>query len=141
MIVVPDSVNIGQNPFCQEPASREAAWRIVRMLVSLNPGSLGNEVVSMINSFLRNVRLPLRVDGSEDWQHKLEVQKRKGLPFIGLRNPGARCYMNSMLQMLHDTDEFRECVQAAGIAAHTDKDEDDETFGDATGMAYENREC
>ncbi len=68
--------------------------------------------------FLRNVRLPLKPDGAEDWQHKASLQKRKHkrLPYIGLRNPGARCYINSMLQQLQNTQEFRECISAASEA-------------------------
>jgi len=129
LMKVPDTMDMGQKPFCQEPASREAAWRIVRMLVSLD-GPLANQVVSMINSFLRNVRLPLKVDGSEDWQHKIALQKRKGMPYIGLRNPGARCYMNSMLQQLHHIEEFVEFIASAGEAAEpAGEDEDTATWG------------
>ena len=133
LMKLPDAMDFGQKPFCQEPASREAAWRIVRLLVSLNPDPLANEVVSTINAFLRNVRLPLKVDGTEDWQHKhkqVTQQKRKGMPYIGLRNPGARCYMNSMLQFFHDIEDFRDCISNANEGAPpADEQEDTATWG------------
>jgi len=125
LMKVPDAIGVCQKPLCQEPASREAAWRILRLLVSVNAGSLANEVVSMINTFMRNVRQPLKVDGSEDWQHKLAIEKRKGLPYVGLRNPGARCYINSMLQLLHHTEEFRECICTAGDSPPPAEDDED----------------
>ena len=133
LMKVPDAMDFGQKPFCQDAASREAAWRIVRMLVSLNPGPLANEVVSTINAFLRNVRLPSKVDGTEDWQYKHKEaaqQKRKGMPYIGLRNPGARCYMNSMLQFFHEIEEFRDCIcNASEGAPPADEQEDTATWG------------
>ena len=126
LMKVPDAIEVGQKPLCQERASREAAWRIVRKLVSQSVGSLANEVVSMINTFMRNVRQPLKVDGSEDWQHTVSIEKRKGLPYIGLRNPGARCYINAMLQQLHHTDEFRDCISSASEAQPPSQDDEDD---------------
>ena len=37
---------------------------------------LAGQVVSSINSFLRHVRLPRKVDGQEDWHHTAEVRSR-----------------------------------------------------------------
>jgi hypothetical protein len=35
---------------------------------------------------------------------------RRGLPFIGMRNPGARCYINAMVQQMYSIDAFREAI-------------------------------
>lgn len=35
------------------------------------------------------------------------------MPFIGMRNPGARCYINAMVQQLWGVEAFRECINNA----------------------------
>eukprot|EP00961_Rhodomonas_salina_P073619 989365-Rhodomonas_salina.1 len=85
------------------------------MQMTSRPGApeQAQTVVILINTFLRQVPVPLLTDGSEDWQHSVAVERRKGLPYIGMRNPGARCYMNAMVHQLFAVTPFREAVNSA----------------------------
>ncbi|KAJ2775560.1 ubiquitin-specific protease ubp15 [Coemansia nantahalensis] len=59
-----------------------------------------------ISAYLRVIKDPLGVL----WHNFQNYNSRKHTGFVGLRNQGATCYMNSLLQSLYFTNEFRNAV-------------------------------
>ncbi|KAJ2388540.1 ubiquitin-specific protease ubp15, partial [Coemansia sp. RSA 2611] len=59
-----------------------------------------------ISAYLRVIKDPLGVL----WHNFHNYSSRKHTGYVGLRNQGATCYMNSLLQSLYFTNEFRNAV-------------------------------
>ncbi|KAJ2697853.1 ubiquitin-specific protease ubp15 [Coemansia sp. IMI 209128] len=59
-----------------------------------------------ISAYVRVVKDPLGVL----WHNFHNYNSRKHTGYVGLRNQGATCYMNSLLQSLYFTNEFRNAV-------------------------------
>jgi uncharacterized UBP type Zn finger protein len=51
----------------------------------------------------------------EDWEHRATVERRK-LACVGLKNQGATCYMNAMMQQLFLDDTLRKTILTAPLA-------------------------
>lgn len=113
LMLVPDNSGLASEPLCQEAASRKAAWGLLLRLVRFAP-DLSAFLVDHISGFLRLTRASKNADGSENWSLSIAVARRRGLPFIGMRNPGARCYINAMVQQLWSVEAFR-CALACHV--------------------------
>ncbi|KAJ1772579.1 ubiquitin-specific protease ubp15 [Coemansia sp. RSA 1843] len=59
-----------------------------------------------ISAFVRVIKDPLGVL----WHNFYNYSSRKHTGYVGLKNQGATCYMNSLLQSLYFTNEFRNAV-------------------------------
>ncbi|KAJ2524768.1 ubiquitin-specific protease ubp15 [Coemansia sp. RSA 2049] len=59
-----------------------------------------------ISAFVRVIKDPLGVL----WHNFYNYNSRKHTGFVGLKNQGATCYMNSLLQSLYFTNDFRNAV-------------------------------
>ncbi|PIA18575.1 hypothetical protein COEREDRAFT_91001 [Coemansia reversa NRRL 1564] len=59
-----------------------------------------------ISAFVRVIKDPLGVL----WHNFHNYSSRKQTGYVGMRNQGATCYMNSLLQSLYFTNEFRNAV-------------------------------
>ena len=109
-------------PLCDTPEIRQVAWSL--LLTSITKYSKGYtpQVLESIGEFTARTRLPVKISFSrhnsspkEDWEHKATVERRK-LPFVGLKNQGATCYMNAMLQQLFLEFALRKCIVSAPLA-------------------------
>ncbi|KAJ2016844.1 ubiquitin-specific protease ubp15 [Coemansia sp. S3946] len=69
------------------------------------PALIANRRVR-ISAYVRVVKDPLGVL----WHNFHNYNSRKHTGYVGLRNQGATCYMNSLLQSLYFTNEFRNAV-------------------------------
>ncbi len=115
LMQVPDDSGLASEPLCQEPASRKAAWALLLALVRQAPEH-STFLVDNISAFLKLTRVSKSAEGSEDWNVCIAVSRRRGMPYIGMRNPGARCYINAMVQQLWGVEAFRECINNASPA-------------------------
>ncbi len=65
------------------------------------------EVNNPANGFLVNDTLLLRVELTVLRDEKYNMDARKATGHVGLKNQGATCYMNSLLQYLYNLNYFR----------------------------------
>ena len=129
--------NLGQNshlqvaPLCDSPETREAAWGLLYTILTRYCTDLMVGLIEYIAEFAHATRLPVKIhwnrmssNPKEDWEHRATVERRK-LACVGLKNQGATCYMNAMMQQLFLDDSLRKTVLTAPLAAPPqEKDEE-----------------
>ena len=97
---------------CTDDVSRISAYALIMTLCLWKP-SIVFEVFRRLKSVHESVP-PLSV-----WGFKPERDTRSVTGFMGLRNKGCTCYMNSLLQVLYMTPEVREGIISAQINPHS----------------------
>ncbi|XP_018561344.1 probable ubiquitin carboxyl-terminal hydrolase FAF-X isoform X3 [Anoplophora glabripennis] len=105
-------------PICDTPQTQAAAFDL---LISLCLNCVQNyrQLVSMLNEMFYS-----DPDSAiTEWDYLPAVGPRPFQGFVGLKNAGATCYMNSILQQLYMVDSIKEGILAAEGAA-TDPNED-----------------
>ena len=121
--------NLGQNshlqvaPLCEVPDTRDAAWMLLHTIVTKYCSDTMLALSEYIHEFAQATRLPVKIHWNrvnstpkEDWEHRATVERRK-LACVGLKNQGATCYMNAMMQQLFLDDSLRKTVLTAPLAA------------------------
>lgn len=120
------SLGVGNNlqvaPLCEASETRQAAWALLLTCVTRYSTTHINSIFDAISDFTERTRLPIKISWNrlnsspkEDWEHKATVDRRK-LACVGLKNQGATCYMNAMLQQLFLDDALRKCILTAPLA-------------------------
>ncbi|EDV95916.1 ubiquitin carboxyl-terminal hydrolase 7 [Drosophila grimshawi] len=69
-----------------------------------------SELLNPDNHFMDNGSITLEVDLVAEAPHGVPWDSKKHTGYVGLRNQGATCYINSLLQMLYFTNSLRLCV-------------------------------
>ncbi len=114
--------NLQIAPLCEAPETRQAAWSLLLTCITRYSTGHIKSIVDAISDFTDRTRLPLKMSWNrlnsspkEDWEHKATVERRK-LACVGLKNQGATCYMNAMMQELFLDDTLRKCILTAPLA-------------------------
>ena len=109
-------------PLCEVHETRQVAWALLLTCVTKYSRGQVPAVLQAIGDFSARTRLPVKVSWSrhnsaqkEDWEHKATVERRK-LSCVGLKNQGATCYMNAMMQQLFLDDTLRKCILTSPLA-------------------------
>ncbi|XP_059479532.1 probable ubiquitin carboxyl-terminal hydrolase FAF-X isoform X3 [Neocloeon triangulifer] len=105
-------------PVCQSPSTVTAAFEL---LVSLSVGCVPN--MKLLVNMLTEMFYSEREEPLTEWDYMPPVGPRPTHGFVGLKNAGATCYMNSVLQQLYMVESIRVGLLAAEGAA-TDINED-----------------
>ncbi|KAJ8679779.1 hypothetical protein QAD02_015566 [Eretmocerus hayati] len=123
-------------PVCSTPQSISAAFDL---LVSLCTGCVPN--MKLLVKMLCDMFYSEKDEPLVDWDYLPAVGPRPPNGFVGLKNAGATCYMNSVLQQLYMVRSIRVGLLAAEGAA-TDPNEDfsgeERTENDQTVEASDN---
>ncbi|KAJ2779694.1 ubiquitin-specific protease ubp15 [Coemansia javaensis] len=85
---------------------RFAELRHIMAPVDEDTGPLMDNGRVRLSAYVRVIKDPLGVL----WHNFQNYDSRQHTGFVGLRNQGATCYMNSLLQSLYFTNEFRNAV-------------------------------
>ena len=110
-------------PLCEMPETREAAWCLLHTIITMYCADHMQALAEYIYEFAQATRLPVKIHWNrmnstpkEDWEHRATVERRK-LACVGLKNQGATCYMNAMMQQLFLDDTLRKTVLTSPLAA------------------------
>ncbi|XP_054272313.1 probable ubiquitin carboxyl-terminal hydrolase FAF-X isoform X2 [Macrosteles quadrilineatus] len=103
---------------CSTPQTLNSAFEL---LVSLCVGCVPN--MKLLTTMLTDMFYSERDEPLMDWDYLPPVGPRPHKGFVGLKNAGATCYMNSVLQQLYMVESIRVGLLAAEGAA-TDLSED-----------------
>ena len=109
--LVPVTADNVPRTLCNDDESRAAAYAILTSLCNWRP-SIVYQVLRHLDPVFRSVP-PLSV-----WDYKPERDVRSSTGFVGLRNKGCTCYMNSLLQVLYMVPEVREGILATQTASN-----------------------
>lgn len=106
---------------CVAPSTRAATFKLMLLIAKNNPAAFG-ELVELVHGYIRFIEAQQRLHAiaqlpDPNDEAKLaealkaanaiaEIPPRAG-PFVGLRNQGATCYMNSLFQQLFNIRELR----------------------------------
>lgn len=69
-----------------------------------------NEVLDPEKGYIKDDSIILEVHVTADAPHGVSWDSKKHTGYVGLKNQGATCYMNSLLQTLYFTNELRKAV-------------------------------
>uniref|UniRef100_A0A0G4F3Y3 USP domain-containing protein n=1 Tax=Chromera velia CCMP2878 TaxID=1169474 RepID=A0A0G4F3Y3_9ALVE len=99
-------------PRCKSAASRKAAWDLLLYVTAHGP--LATERVCRYISLCLSLQLTApRPRRSADWLLHAAGQERTEAAFVGLKNLGCTCYMNSLLQHMFAHPGFRQSIMRA----------------------------
>ena len=109
------------NPRCDTSESRVAAYNFMAKLCKNHGGNL-----SLIVDFLIQMHHSFDDSLSTDFEFEPLVDRRATCNFVGLKNAGATCYMNSCLQQLYCVPGL--CEAVLGTNEESDSNKDDTIF-------------
>ncbi|KAK2177004.1 hypothetical protein NP493_624g01033 [Ridgeia piscesae] len=107
------------SPKCSTSDCRIAAYDL---LLELADGCLEN--LTAICRELVSMHHQVHPESAKQWEHMPPVTGRSAADFVGLKNGGATCYMNSVLQQLYMTPGVVESV----LAVNDEQIEEDSVF-------------
>uniref|UniRef100_A0A2K5QGA4 ubiquitinyl hydrolase 1 n=1 Tax=Cebus imitator TaxID=2715852 RepID=A0A2K5QGA4_CEBIM len=113
-------------PVCSSPATINAGFEL---LVALAIGCVRNlrQIVDCLTEMYYIGTAITTCQALTEWEYLPPVGPRPPKGFVGLKNAGATCYMNSVIQQLYMIPSIRNSILAIGGIG---SDLDDDMFGD-----------
>ncbi|XP_052519968.1 probable ubiquitin carboxyl-terminal hydrolase FAF-X [Budorcas taxicolor] len=113
-------------PVCSSPATINAGFEL---LVALAVGCVKNlkQIVDCLTEMYYIGTAITTCEALTEWEYLPPVGPRPPKGFVGLKNAGATCYMNSVIQQLYMIPSIRNSILAI---EGTGSDIDDDMFGD-----------
>ncbi|KAG1670256.1 putative ubiquitin carboxyl-terminal hydrolase FAF-X [Nymphon striatum] len=109
-------------PVCSSAVTTNAAFDL---LVALCTGCVPN--LQLVTSMLTDMYYSEKDQPITEWEYLPPVGPRPSKGFVGLKNAGATCYMNSVLQQLYMIESIRTGILSTeGAAVDPDEDFSDE---------------
>jgi ubiquitin carboxyl-terminal hydrolase 9/24 len=113
---IPDAGTVITEAVCQSPATTTAAFDLLVALCTnctANLALLARMLADMFYSTANNGRQGGATESLTEWEYLPPVGPRPSGGFVGLKNAGATCYMNSVLQQLFMLEGIRQGVLSA----------------------------
>ena len=110
---------VTSNPKCDTSDSRVAAYSL---LVELSKNCVDNTAV--LTSELIKLHHKQNDDLIKEFEFEPPIERRVASNFVGLKNAGATCYMNSVLQQLYGTPGVNDKI----LSVEFDRDDDETVF-------------
>jgi len=95
-------------PQAKAPQTREAAYTLLTTLSSTNRTL--SELTTLLSQYFHNFQKPPRHDLSHEWNSDPFSRDKNPSGYVGLKNLGATCYLNSLLQQLFFIRDIRERI-------------------------------
>jgi len=108
---MPSKTQDDVSPVCDTPATRKAAFKVLSCFLSITADGF-EYVLTELNTLSKLAARHMRSSWGLQVSHDV---KKPDMTFTGLKNQGCTCYMNSLLQVLFMSTEFREGVLATPL--------------------------
>ena len=96
-------------PKCKSQESRDAAFDLVLTLVQGNKNGLMSTILTLLQYHRNN---SWRSQKKTDWSIITFQSEKSSTGFVGLKNLGCICYLNSIMQQLFMISSFRDDILA-----------------------------
>lgn len=113
------------NPKCSQHESRRAAFELLTELCNNSPHNL-----QMVCKQLLAMHHQSNPDCANQWEYMPPVDGRAPCGYVGLKNAGATCYMNSVLQQLYMVPGVPESI----LSVDEDQPDEDSVFNQVQQM-------
>ena len=97
-----------QPPVCKSEYSREAVFSFLKSIISEEP-KFQKQTIKLIKKHQLDNPCP---EGELPWDYTPAHQQRAETGYVGLKNLGCTCYMNSLIQQLFMIPQFRRGILA-----------------------------
>ncbi|CAF3511540.1 unnamed protein product [Adineta steineri] len=127
-----------QIPICQSPLTILAAFDL---LVILGTNCIDN--LKLIDRYTTDLFYSAPDSALTEWDFSLPIGSRPNRGFVGLKNAGATCYMNSVLQQLFMIRSLRTALLSVKIPVEYGEDEfdDDDIRRDTPDTCSDGKSC
>ena len=97
-------------PKCKTPSSRESAYKLLTALSYNNP-DVTLQIINVLNNYhMLGYWKSKRIF---DWKISLSNDEKSSTGYVGLKNLGCTCYMNSLIQQFFMIPQLRESLLAS----------------------------
>ncbi|CAF1165958.1 unnamed protein product [Adineta steineri] len=127
-----------QIPICQSPLTILAAFDLLVIL-----GTNCTDNLKLIDRYTTDLFYSAPDSALTEWDFSLPIGSRPNRGFVGLKNAGATCYMNSVLQQLFMIRSLRTALLSVKIPVEYGEDEfdDDDIRRDTPDTCSDGKSC